>query len=260
MDSCLNHLGEQNTLYKSILAFLLLLTCGATYAESPTIVPLYTYHNKPPFITKLDEQQGLYFDLADYFNQKQSIYLFETVYLPRKRLDYLIKNQKLDGVVIGVSPTWFDDKSEQKFNWLPSIYNDRDEFVSLKTSPFEFVDSTSFQGKAVAGVSGFYYHGINESVDAEQLLRVDTIGERQVLTLIEKGRADFGIVSRSVFVYMRKHSELKDIYHFSQVPHDAYDRRGFLMKPYKKLATTLFPIMAAMPDDESWLNLIANYE
>lgn len=180
--------------------------------------------------------------------------------MPRRRLDRLIESDELNGFVIGVSPVWFKDKEETKYLWLGSFYDDRDEFVSLKTSPFNYVNKQSFNDKTIIGVAGFYYFGINESVDAVHLLRIDTIGELQSLQLIEKKRADFAIVSRSVFNYLKTQNSLQDIYHMSPIPHDQFSRRLLTTKNNKALHEKLAPIMKAIKQDQLWLDILAKYE
>ncbi|MEW9797350.1 substrate-binding periplasmic protein [Alteromonas sp. CYL-A6] len=222
-------------------------------------VVLYTYHNKPPFITSLEKEEGLYFDLATLLNSRSANYHFSTAYIPRKRLDYMIASDKLDGVVVGVSPTWFADDTETRFLWLPPLFVDRDEFVSLASTPFEYQDPASLEGKTMAGVAGFYYMNINEAVAAGELLRVNTIGEREVLELVAKGRVDFGIVSRSVFSYLQRKHQLSSTFHFSEQPHDAFTRRAFTSPQQHELHDELQRLMAGLQDDPAWQAMKARY-
>ena len=237
-----------------------LLSLSATADDKGDTVYLYTYHNKPPFIVDLNTRSGLYFDLATYLSAKDPSHLYQTEFVPRRRLDRLIETDKLDGVVIGVSPVWFNDKDRKKFLWLPAIYDDRDEFVSLKSKPFEFRGAESLNNKIVAGVAGYYYFGINESVKSRLLDRIDTIGERQVLELVEKGRADFGIVSQSVFIYLNKIEELKNIYHFSAQPHDVFQRSAFTFKSNAQLHARLQPILEQLTKDPEWQQFLSKYQ
>ena len=243
-----------------LFAFALLLFSCCTLASEKTEVLLYTYHLKPPFIVDLKAKSGLYFDLARYLNGKNKSYRFITAYIPKKRLEYLMDKGDLDGLVVGVNPLWFNDKAESKYIWLNTIYSDRDEFVSLETSPFEYKSKDSLTGKSVAGVAGYYYKGINEAVRLGSVKRIDTIGERQVLELISKQRADFGIVSRSVFKYLAKHEALQNDYYFSTLPHDAYDRRVMTTQKNQKLAEAIEAVVSAMPSDPKWQSLVNQYQ
>ena len=161
-----------------VLAALILPAAAAANTSVKTVY-LYTYHNKPPFIVDLKKRTGLFFDLAEYLSQQDSQIQYRTEYIPRKRLDRLIETESLDAVVIGVNPVWFNDISKKRFLWLPSIYTDRDDFVSLSSTPFDFEGPKSFVDKRVVGVAGNYYFGINEAVEKGVLQRVDTIGEKK---------------------------------------------------------------------------------
>ncbi|WP_286265004.1 substrate-binding periplasmic protein [Thalassotalea atypica] len=220
----------------------------------------YTYHNKPPFIVDEENEHGLYFDLSQYLSSKSNNYEFVTIYIPRKRLERMIKNNKLDGVVIGVSPVWFNDEAENKFLWLPSFYTDRDEFISLKSSAFEYNDYQSLIGKTVASVAGYYYFNINEAVSAGQLQRIDTIGELQVLELVKKGRANMGLVSQSVFKFLRKQGKLEDIFHISPTPHDSFSRRAFTNLDNADVHKEIQRLMKFIVLDPLWQGMLAQYE
>lgn len=100
-------------------------------------VDIYTYHDMPPYVINLKERSGLYFDFVNLFNQMNSGYTFNLIYMPRKRLDYRLDQNKLDGIVIGVKPKWFKDASQTRFLWSPVIMQDKDVFVSLKQNPIE---------------------------------------------------------------------------------------------------------------------------
>ena len=239
---------------------LLLMVSPASANQNDRTVYLYTYHNKPPFVVDEQRREGLYFDMAAYFTLLVPDVSFRTIYLPRKRLNLMIENQTLDGAVIGVSPVWFGDKDETRFLWLPTIYPDRDEFVSLSSDPFEFTGTDSLHGKVFAGVSGYYYFGVNQAVADKHLMRIDTIGERQVLELIERQRADIGIVSQSVFAYLRSTGELSDIYHFSARPHDEFNRRAFTLKKHRDIYEMMQALTENLLDDPVWQKMVQKYQ
>ncbi|WP_100642973.1 hypothetical protein [Alteromonas facilis] len=221
---------------------------------------IYTYHNKPPFIVDLNLKTGLYFDLAEYLSSKDPKRQYITEYVPRKSLDRLIESKRLDGIVVGVNPLWFNDPEESRFLWLPGIYHDRDEFVSLPSTPFEYNGQDAYNGKSVAAVDGFYYVGINEAVAERYLDRINTIGEKQVLELVAKKRADFGIVSASFYAYLQSIDAIKQDFHLSENPHDSFMRRAFVLQSEAALHSDLNSIMTSIASDEEWLNILQKYQ
>lgn len=257
---------EQNLwhIFKSGFAASFLLFCASfshtVNGRDKTTVYLYTYHNKPPFIVDLPKRTGMFYDLARLLSSKSQSYRFITYYVPRKRLDRLLQSDRLDGVVIGAIPAWFKDVNETRYLWLPGFFEDADEFVSVKSHPFEYTTEDSLHGLTMAGVSGYYYFGVESSVSKGKLTRIDTIGEREVLTLIEKGRADMGIVSASVFKYFQKQGQIEQEFHFSKQKHEAFQRRAFTSLDNPQLHEHMLELFATMREDGSWERLVAQYQ
>ncbi|MCC2618019.1 transporter substrate-binding domain-containing protein [Aestuariibacter halophilus] len=242
------------------LAFLLISFSSAAQGQQKPIIYLYTYHDKPPFVVDLAARTGLYFDLAQRFNQLSEHYQFVTAYVPRKRLDVMIEQGRIDGVVLGANPLWFGDADQTRFFWLPPYFADQDEFVSLARQPFEYQGPESFVNTTVAAVAGYYYKGVNEAVSRGAALRIDTVSEESVLTLVKKGRADVGLVSRSVFKYLRRHDRVDDIYHFSAIPHDRFERQAFMPREDVIRCEALNRLFSRVLQDGSWSALVARYQ
>lgn len=187
-------------------------------------------------------------------------YTFQMIFIPRKRLNKMLEDPNFKGIVVGVSPTWFKDKSESKYLWLPNIYSDRDEFISNPLTPFEFEGIDSLENKTIGMVAGHYYFGVSEAIKEGRLQKVDTIGDLQVLELIDKHRVDFGIVSLSVLRYLNKTERIRQHFHFSNAPHDVFSRRAFMALNQTKLHKTLVPIISRMHDDPNWLTIVKKYQ
>lgn len=241
-----------------------LLMCAVLFANSwvsaEPVIYLYTYHNKPPFIVDLDAKTGLYYDLAAHLSERDPDNNYRTAYVPRRRLDRMIETETLDGVIVGVSPVWFDDREEKTFLWFPSIYDDSDEFVSLKTSPLNYSGLASLTGKRFATVAGYYYFGVTEAAARGDIDPIETIGERQVLELVALGRADFGIVSRSVLTYLTAHEALSDVFHLSEQPHDVFERRAFTLLQHKHIHNVLAPLLTELENDIEWQEQLKRYQ
>ena len=97
------------------ILIVVLMSWLTAYASAETIQVL-TYHNHPPFINA--KGKGLTYDLEEVLNEQgQGKYTFEVLVLPRKRLNFEIK-QEGSWIVIWVNPLWFGDKKETKFQWV----------------------------------------------------------------------------------------------------------------------------------------------
>ncbi len=108
-------------MYSLCLAFLAALSLPIV-AKQKVNVDVFVYHLKPPFIVSNTNKLGLYFDFSDYLNTKSDNYHFETFFVPRKRIETTLLSGNLNGVLLGVSPVWFDDKEETKFLWTSNVY------------------------------------------------------------------------------------------------------------------------------------------
>ncbi|MFD2165257.1 substrate-binding periplasmic protein [Thalassotalea euphylliae] len=249
---------------KRLIYFLCGLFCSYATANgvvsAPVLsVPVYSYHLKPPLIIDDQEQKGLYFDFVNYLNSSSKDYQFQLTHIPRKRIDKMLAEKELDGILLGVNPVWFKDKQETKYLWSPRIFTDRDELVSLKETPVEYINPDSLEGKVFGGVRGFYYFGINEIIKQQRVLRIDTVHEIDLFSMLLNRRIDAAVISRSTFDYMVKINEWQDKFHLSKKPHDIYDRRVLIPLDNEHLYHYLLPIISQMEFDEQWQSTLAKY-
>ncbi|WP_395004810.1 substrate-binding periplasmic protein [Undibacterium sp.] len=247
------------TKYRLLLGFLCFSLC-AWGAAAKEVIKVYTYHLKPPFVVREALQSGLYFDVLTYFNKKNSQYQFELHYLPRRRLDLMVNEGKLDGLIIGVSPIWFNDKQQQRYLWTATFFRDVDEVISSKTKAFDFTGLESLAGLRVGLVLGYYYYGVSEMALANKLIRDDASSEDHNFRKLLADRIDVAIISRSNHDFVMKHQpELVGKFHISAKPHDQYERRILLPVGFSKVHKLLGPILQQMHVDPAWKETLALY-
>lgn len=215
---------------------------------------IYAYHLKPPFIIDVDKGRGLYFDVASLLTQSSEKYRYRLLYVPRKRIDLMIKEQR-DALLIGVNPNWFENA--ENYLWSNALMHEQDEFVSLKSYPFEYLGPESLDGELYAGVFGYFCHGLNVKEDKGLLTRVNTLREPDVLTLVEKHRANWGIISRSTFNYLKNEKQIADIFHLSARPHDEFER--FIMLPVGRQNILMEINQVLTTDNAKWQDLLETY-
>ncbi|UAA39180.1 transporter substrate-binding domain-containing protein [Paraneptunicella aestuarii] len=225
----------------------------------PQNIPVYIYHLKPPLVVSAHEKTGVYYDIERYLNSHIAEYKFETVYIPRKRIDLMLEQKKLDGIVLGVNPVWFQDKDEDKYLWTARVLTDRDEIISLRDTPIEYFDLDSLKGKIVGGVRGFYYHGINELVNDGAIKRVNTASELDLFDLLLAKRIDFAVISRSTFDYIIGKQKRHMYFHLSKKPHDIFDRRILVPHSRKDVFEVVAPVIDHMAFDPEWQKLEKQY-
>lgn len=241
------------------LFFLFIFNICNAQAYERTLVSIYAYHLKPPFIVSEENHQGLYYDFSEYLNEKSQQYTFTTVFVPRKRVELMVNNGQLDGMLLGVNPIWFGDKQEKRFLWSANIYHDQDEMISLSKTPTEYTGPASLKGKVLGGVRGFSYFGVDDLVKSGEVERHDTIGEREILMMLLAGRVDVGIVSRSTYQYLLRKENWQNIFHLSQQPHDNYQRRLMAPLQLKNIFEHIAPMIEKLPDDPKWQAILDKY-
>lgn len=236
------------------------LTAPLVAAVNRPMINVYAYHLKPPYILDVKAQQGLYFDFVRYVNQKQQQYQFKLVYMPRKRIDRFLELDRLDGAVIGVSPVWFGDKSEQKYLWTGAILDDQDEVVSRNTDRVEYTGPKSLIGKRLGGVLGFSYVGIDPLVESGDIQIFHTVGDREVMELVARYRVDVGIVSSATLKYLSETVQRwNNVFYISPQPHYAFQRRLLLTQGNQQAFSVINPIILTMAEDQQWLEVMRKY-
>lgn len=241
-------------------ALILLLCLCWQNSGAVEMVKVYSYHLKPPLILDQVTGRGLYNDMLSYLNKENTAYRFELIYLPRRRLDLLINSGNLDGLVIGVSPVWFNDREEQKFLWTLPLMNDIDDVVSSKNQAFEFAGAKSMTGMRIGLVLGYYYYGVSELIAEGKIQRDDASSEEHSFRKLLAGRIDAAIISRSNYDYeMKNHPDLKGQFYISKKPHDQYDRQILVPLNMPKVQQQINVILRNAANDLIWQKLISAY-
>ena len=229
-------------------------------SNASEVIKVYTYHLKLPLVIDEAAHTGMYFDVLRYFNQHQSDYHYELHYLPKRRLDALVNDGKLDGLVIGVAAPWFADVNETKYAWSKSFAQDTDEVISLRENAIEFNDPDSLVGKKVGLVFGYYYRGVSELAQAGKLKRDDASSEDHHFRKLLAQRIDVAIISRSNYEYVMKiRPEWGARFYVSKISHDQFERRILLPLQLSKLQTDLNKLIDQMLHDPVWRQQMQSY-
>ena len=243
----------------ALLTLAILIFSQPLAAKDKTLISVYVYHLKPPYILNIENETGLYYDFSRYLSQKSKLYEFHTIYLPRKRVEAYLNSNKIDGMLLGVSPIWFQDKARKKYLWTSAVFQDQDEIVSLATKPVEYLGPESLIHKSLGGVLGFYYFGIDSLVSQGKIKRRDAHSELSVLKMILSKRVDVGIVSRSTFLYLSIRENWEDKFHLSLKPHDVFTRHVLVPHTNKNIYDHIAPLLNNIEDDPDWQRILKKY-
>ena len=244
-----------------IVMGLILLTTQSAWATKEFI--FYTYHNKPPYYLSGDSQANnsvamLYQTFVDSLNAQQSEYKIKLVYTPRGRIDSLLKNNTLNGAVIGVNPAWFKDKPMEKYIWSDGIMMDKDVIITHQSQQFNYQHPRDLEGKRLALSRGLYYWGVTERVKENKIKMYETNADEQNLNMVKFSRVDATIMSLPTAQYFFKSGfDVKD-FKILEVPHDQFERMILFPKHTEDVYDTLNEEIKKAKQNKVWLDLTSH--
>ncbi len=243
---------------KLLLILLMLAASALCRPASAELVMVYTSANFPPLIIG---DSGVYADLVAHLNRQNLPGLtFKLVYLPRKRLQLMVEEGRLDGIVIGMMPHWFNDTAQQKYLWTAPFASDRFVLVSRTGSGLDPNVPASTSGRSIGLVLGYVYPDLGDWVARHGLVRADATGEEINLEKLRLGRVDCVAVAESVARYYIKTHAIASKFELAELPARPTERR-FLV-PHAKAAVydKLAPVIRKLNDDPAWQRINAKYQ
>jgi len=204
----------------------LCLICSGLQAKS---VVIYFYHQTPPFETSA--QQGYFYDLVDYIDNKEPSNHYSLQFMPRELINRLIEKNRFSGVVVGGNPAWFNDNNKEKYLWTISVFEDANEVISDLAFPFEYTGFDSLTGLTIGGIRGHYYVGLEPLIKQGLVYRDDVSRVTQNLKKATSGRVNLSIINRSFLqYYLLDH---KQDFHISKQPHAVHAKQLLFTKDYE---------------------------
>lgn len=249
-------------LYRVVLILALLSSSLGWGAEPLTV---YSYHNKPPYILTaqgkdLSKDGGLYHAFIEYLNGQQDQYHLKFEFMPRARLNSLLEQDELQGMVIGVNPLWFNDRAQTRYLWSVPIMQDRDVVIVSAGSKLSYSKAQDLYGYKMALSRGLYYWGVTEGVKSGDIQLYETDSDEQNLGMVALGRVDGTILSELTAEYFFSHAFQKSKFKILETPHDAFAR--MLLFP-KNLLTQFNALQAAIKKsatDPAWQAQLKKYQ
>lgn len=216
--------------------FLLFIFINVLFSKETIMV--YTYNNYAPFI--ISSNKGLSITLVNFLNKNSDDFSFKLQYLPRKRLNYFLKDW-IDGkcqkeifsqcekkwMVIWGNEQWgFEPNKRKNFYWQ-NILKDANVVLSEKSNIVEYKSVKDLFNKSFAGVYGYKYIHVDEYVSKGLITRIDSKKEVNNLYVLKNKRVDVAILPRSVFEYYKKIDKSLNSLYAAKHYHQEYIRKLF---------------------------------
>ena len=252
------------------IVFLILLCLFAGPASAKEVVPVYTYHEHPPFINRDDT--GLSHQLIQMLNTHiGNNHQFQLQILPRQRLDTLLagwtsgrcakaNNCTNKWLVAWVNPAWgFGKDPMRNFSWF-RMFEDANSIISRADQPIDYQSPESLIGLNFGGMRGHHYVGIDNLIQQKKLARIDSNQERDNLIMLLKGRLDVTLLPSSTINYFLKNdvqiAEMSENIFVADRKQQIYSRYIMLPNQAVELKALIRKIDFQTPQ---WMKLLTHY-
>lgn len=240
---------------------VLLFLCSQTFAAEKPMISLYYYHNMQPYVFEDNLSDSLYGGYMAALAQQLPDYQFELVYLPRKRLDWMLDNQRLNGLVIGVNPIWMGDRDRTKYVWTSPLAIDRDIVVFTDDADCTYSGPASLFGKKVTFVDGYYLFGITEAIAEGKIAFTGTSTQLAVSRMVNSARANAGVMSEASLNYYRREGQLDSDFCVAETPQDEFTRHVMMTRLLdEKIHIALLEAHTRIVASAEWAALISALE
>lgn len=242
---------------RSILFIFWLCCCTTLQAEQREIL-LYSYQQKPPYVVDAGRRQGLYFDLAERLEAQMPDYRFTVQEIPRRRLDLLLQQGQLDGLVVGVSPDWFADAT--RYRWSHAFIDDGNLLVSRSEGEVSRLGIDDLAGRRLGLVGGHAYPELQAVLASGKTERQNANSELANLERLLRGWIDATVVGMRTLDY-QEHQQpgLRGRIHVAEPVLYRYPRQLLVPARYEKLLPALDKAIDALPSDPVWLKRQKHY-
>ncbi|MGK9065280.1 substrate-binding periplasmic protein [Stutzerimonas chloritidismutans] len=241
------------------LALLLALGLLPLLGIAQQRVEVWTYHLSPPFLLK--DEQGLSHAFVDLLNNDPANagrFRFELIELPRKRIDARLAKGR-PGLLLWATPEFFTEAQTARASWSEPLLVDRQEFVSLPDTAFEYEGIESLQGKTVGGVLGHRYAGLEDAVANGSVRRQDVRSDLQNIEKLLNGRIHTLLIPRSSLLHYRKQHDLGRL-HVSARPLYEFSRHLLMTDSLSSsVKEYLSWFVNALPSNPEWQILVFHY-
>ena len=236
---------------------LLLPALALRCAHAAETVQLATYYDYAPWFVPGQPSAGLNARLARKLNSMSAgRYRYESVYIPRRRLDVLLQQGKLTVVVPWVHPRFFGDPGRTRYFWTGPLMEDESLVVSPRAAPLEYDGPDSLRGKRFGAPGGHRFPDLEPMIAAGEITRIDVPQIKNALQMIVSNRRlDFTIVDRSTLDALRNDPFMNPaLLHVSSRPRTASYERGMLVPlAQPELYRFLQGALAVLRSDRTWL-------
>ncbi|MES2017335.1 MAG: transporter substrate-binding domain-containing protein [Pseudomonadota bacterium] len=242
-------------LRKSVLILFFILLCP--FAQASETVQLATYYGYAPWHVAEDARAGWNAHLARKLTAMSGgRYRFESVFLPRKRLETLLRMGTVPMAVAWVHPRFFGDTGRTRFLWTGALMEDASLIVSPASAPLEYDGPASLRGKRFGAPAGHMFPDFEPWIASGEITRF-TVPKLKtaLLMMVWNHRLDFMIVDRSTLNALKAENFIDpSLLHIASKPRaPSYERRILVPRDKPELFEFLNKAVATLGTQEGWM-------
>ena len=241
---------------RALLVLLWLGVCNVCGAVEEIL--LFSYQQKPPYVLDGDVDHGLYADLARQLNNRLPAYHFVMREIPRKRLDRLLSQHELNGLIIGADPAWFSQSPGLTSS--AAFIDDANVLVSRANGDISKVTLDNLDGKRLGLVAGHYYPELNEALSRGHIEVQEGVSEAVNLQRLQKGWVDATVIgARTLEYFQQQDPALKTQLYVQDATLYHYQRHLLVPERYVRLLPELDEVIEGLPQDPAWQRQLQGY-
>lgn len=138
---------------------------------------------------------GIYHDIFELLGHLTGE-TFDIQYYPYARSKAMFEHGEID-IEAGISPVWTQDLPVPGLFTIP-FGKSVDIIVFAPGKRFEAKRPADLRGKSLGAVRGYFYPGFMELFASRDIVRIDSVDEKQLLANMAKGRFDQAIINRTI--------------------------------------------------------------
>lgn len=199
--------------------------------------------------------KGIMYDVLEHIAQKEGYHVRGKGF-PKKRHELMMERGELDA--IPNAKEWID--RPEKYLFSNTVVKARDVVFSLRTNPLSFRKIDDLFGKQGIGILGYSYPPLSKYFEDGIILRHDTTNEIQLLQMLQKYRADFGIVNEVVGKWLIKQHDWQGQFLISQEDVGFFNYRYMFSRKWEPFVKRLNTHLEKMKKNGELDTLLQNYQ
>lgn len=244
------------------LFFGCLLMAGNAMAGATDCIPVWHYHNWPPFLFEGEQRShSISVAFVDMLDQLDEQHCYQLTPLPRATLNQHLSARK-EGLLLWGNPLWFKRLFPPGEPWLQAsrpLYWDSDVVVSLRSRPVHYTEPASLAGKRIGGVEGFYFPDVTELSAAGKLQLISGANDDVNVKRLFNGEIDAMVITHTSIQYLRHHQKDTDIFYIAPQPQDAYSRHVLATPRYHAILPLINGKLRALQHQPRWQALLKSH-